>query len=479
MKCAIYTRVSTDKAEQKQSLQNQKELFINYLKEKNWELYDFYVDIESGTTANRENLQRLINDIKSRKFDVILAKELSRLDRNGQLSHELKNLADSNNVHIITLDNAIDTTTGHRDMFGLYAWMYEQESERISQRVKRSFESKYRKGEFKGSIPPYGYCIIDGKLSISNDSSPDIFRYIFNAYLAGDGFDKIARTLFEQGTPMPSQLAGKSNASPIWHGSTIKKILENPHYIGDLVQGRETSISVTVKKRKSVAANEHIVCSNTHEAIIARDTFDAVQQLIKSRKIIRPAPNKHLFSNTLFCSDCGSGMHYKANRKGYVCGAYDKRGTSSCTSHIVRETELKDAILADINTLIEKLNHQNSSEKVHQYIKKQETQLKKNIKAITNEIQTLNKRKNTALEFLLDKTLSKEEYLSQTALISEKITKLEANLVKINSVLDNLTKDNVLAEIKKISECMSIKELTPEILHQLIKKGLYNKCWGL
>ncbi len=101
MKCAIYTRVSTDKVEQKQSLQNQKELFINYLKEKDWELYDLYVDVESGTTANRENLQRLIADIKSQKFDVILAKELSRLARNGQLSHELKNLADSNNVHII------------------------------------------------------------------------------------------------------------------------------------------------------------------------------------------------------------------------------------------------------------------------------------------------------------------------------------------------------------------------------------------
>lgn len=470
MKCAIYTRVSTDKEEQKQSLENQKELFINYVKEKNWEIYDFYVDIESGTTANRENLQRLINDVKCRKFDVILAKELSRLARNGQLSHELKNLADSNNVHIITLDNAINTLTGNRDMFGLYAWMYEQESERISRRVKSALKTKYRRGEYKGSIPPYGYYIQEGKLFVCKDSSPDVVRYIFKSYLAGDGFDKIAKNLFEKGTPTPSQHALKANASPIWHGSTIKKILQNAHYIGDLVQGRETSISVTVKKRKSVAADEHIICSNSHEAIISRDTFDAVQQLIKSRKIIRPAPNKHLFSNILFCADCGSGMHYKANRKGYVCGAYDKRGTSSCTSHIVREIELQEAILSDINTIIEKTNQQSSSDKIQDYIKKQEIQLKKKIKALTSEIQLLNTRKNNALEFLLNKTLTREEYLEQTSSISAKIIDLEDNVAKNTLLLETLNQDEILKEIKKISECMSIKELTPEILNQLIAK---------
>lgn len=348
--------------------------------------------------------------------------------------------------------------------------MYEQESERISSRVKAVLKSKCRKGEFKGSVAPYGYHIQDGKLFINEDSSPKVVRYIFNAYLAGDGFDKIAKTLFEQGTPTPSQVAKKSNASAIWHGSTIRKILENPHYIGDLVQGRETSISVTVKKRKSLSTDSYIIIKNTHDAIITRETFDAAQQLIKSRKIIRPPPNKHLFSNILFCSDCGSGMHYKANKKGYVCGAYDKRGKSCCTSHIVREAELKDAILADINMLIEQLNQQNSSEKVQRYIKKQEIQLKKNTKAFTNEIQTLNKRKNTALEFLLDKTLSKEEYLSQTAFISQKVTELETDLVKISSILGSLNQDNVLVEIKKSQNVCPLTNLLLRFYINSLKK---------
>ena len=91
MKCAIYIRVSTQKIEQQASLKNQRELFINFIQEHNWELYDFYVDIESGTTSNRENLNRLIKDMEQRKFNMVLAKELSRLARNGELSYKIKN----------------------------------------------------------------------------------------------------------------------------------------------------------------------------------------------------------------------------------------------------------------------------------------------------------------------------------------------------------------------------------------------------
>lgn len=75
------------------------------------------------TTGKRENLQRLIQDAKTRKFDVILAKELSRLARNGGLSYQIRDIARDNSVHIVTLDNAINTIDGNGEMFGLYAWM--------------------------------------------------------------------------------------------------------------------------------------------------------------------------------------------------------------------------------------------------------------------------------------------------------------------------------------------------------------------
>ncbi|BBH22561.1 hypothetical protein Back11_39060 [Paenibacillus baekrokdamisoli] len=121
MRRAVFIRVSTDKEEQKKSLDNQQPLFFNFIEEKGWELHGIYQDVESGTTDKRPNLQRLIEDAKQRKFDVILAKELSRLARNGKLSYEIKDMAERSDTHIITLDNAVNTIEGNRSMFGLYA----------------------------------------------------------------------------------------------------------------------------------------------------------------------------------------------------------------------------------------------------------------------------------------------------------------------------------------------------------------------
>ncbi|CAH1213198.1 hypothetical protein PAECIP111893_03646 [Paenibacillus plantiphilus] len=132
MRCAVYIRVSTDREEQKTSLENQRSLVYEYLEKQGWDVFDFYIDVESGTTGKRENLQRLIKDAKKRKFDVIAAKELSRLARNGGLSYQIRDIAMENWIHIVTLDNAINTLEGKGEMFGLYAWMYEQESQRTS-----------------------------------------------------------------------------------------------------------------------------------------------------------------------------------------------------------------------------------------------------------------------------------------------------------------------------------------------------------
>lgn len=289
MRCAIYIRVSTNREEQKTSLINQRDLFERYIQDKGWDIYDFYVDVESGTKAKRESLQKLIEDAKAKKFDVILAKELSRLARNGELSYQIKNIAENNKVHIITLDNAINTLDGNTSMFGMYAWLYEQESQRISSRMKSAFKTKAQNGCYKGSFAPYGYYLKDDrKLYVRQDNTPNIVKRIFKDYFSGKGFDRIARELYEEGIPTPGQVAGKSDATDKWHGSSVRLILENPNYTGDLVQGRSETISVTTNRRNKKEIEDYIITTNSHEAIITKTDFEAVQQLIKSRKKIRP-----------------------------------------------------------------------------------------------------------------------------------------------------------------------------------------------
>ncbi|WP_206154970.1 recombinase family protein [Clostridium muellerianum] len=380
MKCAVYIRVSTNREEQKTSLTNQKQLFEKCIQDNGWDLYDFYEDVESGTKSKRKNLQRLIEDAKSKKFDVILAKELSRLARSGQLSYQIRDIAENNNIHIITLDNAINTMEGNANMFGMYAWLYEQESQRISIRMKSALKTKAQRGYFKGSFAPYGYYMKDKKLYISEDNTPTIVKRIFKDYLSGKGFDRIARELYEEGIPTPGEVAGKSDASDKWHGSSVRLILENPHYTGDLVQCRTETISVTTNKRNQKSKEECIIIKGTHEPIITQTDFKSVQQLINSRKKIRPQQNTHLFTNILFCSDCEHGMHFKKNRKGYVCGSFNKHGKKACSDHIIREAELANAILSDIKFMLSNIKNEKFISEINKKVTTQKKKLEKELK---------------------------------------------------------------------------------------------------
>ncbi len=472
MRSAIYIRVSTNKEEQKQSLENQKELFMNLLSEKGWDLFDIYLDIESGTKSKkRPALKRMIEDARMKKFDIILAKELSRLARNGQLSYEIKNLAEIQGIHILTMDGAIDTLSGNTQMFGLYAWMYEQESQRTSERVKTALQIRAKIGKFKGSIPPYGYYVENGVLKVRDDSTPDVVRQIFNSYLSGKGFDRIARELLEEGIATPSEIAGKRNSSSLWHGSTVRKILENQHYIGNLVQQKETSISVTTEKRKKIDPANYVVIENTHKPIISKDDFHVVQQLISERKRKRPYAKKHLFTNISFCADCGKSMHYKANRKGYICGAYNKYGHTKCSDHHVRENGLIEAISNDIKQMFSALSTKSIQKDIEKKVAKFIQRDQKQLTNILKEIENIKKDKTTALRMKIRGEIQDEEYRLliedngiQLAKLTEEKLKLEKGLLQQKQTID-FTK-----LIQQIERFVQNPVLDEEMLHKLIER---------
>ncbi len=472
MKCAVYIRVSTNKAEQKQSLTNQKELFMNLLSEKGWDLYDIYLDIQSGTkTKKRPELKRMITDAKEKKFDIILAKELSRLARNGQLSYEIKNLAEVRDIHILTLDGAIDTLSGNTQMFGLYAWMYEQESQRTSERVKTALNTKIKNAEFNGSIPPYGYYIENKKLKVKKDYTSDIVRRIYNSYLSGKGYDSIARELIEEKIPTPSQVAGKSNAGLVWHGSSVRKILENPHYIGDLVQHRETTVNVTTDQRKQIDPSNYVIINDSHEAIISKEDFKVVQQLIKERKRKRPYAKKHLFTNVSFCACCGKSMHFKSNRKGYICGTYNKHGYTQCSDHHIKEEDLVEAITQDIRNMFSSLNSNSFQKEIEKKISKIFQRDQKRFLKIDDEIERLKQDKVNALREKIRKEIENEEYQLLIEDCNTSISKLTEEKQILGETLHRQKEALNFNELQKQFEDFIRNPILDEIfLHKLIER---------
>lgn len=472
MRCAVYIRVSTDKEEQKASLKYQQDLFYRFIEEKGWDVYEFYVDVQSGTTAKRKNLQKMIEDAHDKKFDIILAKELSRLARNGELSYKIKNLCENQGIHIITLDNAINTLAGNTNMFGLYAWMYEQESQNTSNRVKETLRTRAKQGLFKGSNPPYGYEVKDGKLLIRNDETPDIVRRIYKEYLQGSGRESIARRLYNEGIRTPADIAGKINANDKWNDSTIRLILTNPHYIGDLVQGRTTTVSVTSKKRKKQDKDDMYIIENTHEAIISRDQFEAVQNLMKQRKIFITAPKLHLFTNILFCADCGKGMWFRSNRQnGYICGNYARHGKKACSAHTIKENFLKETILHDIRTLIQEIDKEEYLKELEAKSKISKKNIQQKLDKVNKQIDVLKNRKKNFIKMLADDKIGHSDYLEMVEDNNVELNQLEAKKDEVFSMLKNEQLiDNIDKLKQELLQFLNFEELTSEVLHRLINR---------
>ncbi|PBE66264.1 hypothetical protein BGU27_00320 [Clostridioides difficile] len=413
----------------------------------------------------------MIDDAKSKKFDIILSKELSRLAGNGQISYALRDLAENINIDMRTLDNAIDTSIGNVENFGLHAWLFEREAQNTSKRVKLSLNTKAIRGEFKSGTPPYGYHLKDSKLIVNDDETPFIVKRIFSEYLSGICYDAIARKLYKEKVRTPSQCFGKSNAFPIWHGATVRGILSNAHYMGNLVQSKTETKSATSMVRVINSPEKYIIVEDTHEAIIDKKTFELVNSLLNSRKRIKPKAQKHLFSNLLFCADCGKGMHFKRNRKGYVCGSFDKWGKVACESHIVRELNLIEIISNEFKNISSAIDNVDYIKKIQSSLLKDVTKKEKNLNQYIAKLNHSKSIKNKALRSLFENEITKEAYNSFICDIDIEINQYTEHIKKLELELSKHKDTTNLSKLQDIQTYIKdFSKLTPELLNRFIEK---------
>lgn len=471
MRCAVYIRVSTNKDVQKDSLISQKEMAYNYIRDKGWSLHEVYTDIESGTTAKRAELQRLLSDAKEDKFDVIIGKELSRLARNGALSYQIRDLTEREGIHLITLDGLINTMESQMAMYGFLTTIYEEESRSTSRRIKSVLKVSAEKGEYLAAHAPLGYEVINKNLFIKNDETPDIVRRIYREYIEGRGHDAIAKGLYEEDVPTPAMYAGKKNAGLVWHGSTIRKILTNPHYTGNMTQNRSTSMGLFSGKRKDLPENEWIVVDNTHEAIISVIDFNIVQGLIEERKSIRPKPNKRLFSNLLSCADCGRSMHYKKSSEGYVCGNYNKHGPKKCSHHRFREADLIEVFKTEFRKMSHGLKLSSLTDKLEKQLHHEDKKRIKKLPTLKKEYAKIKMFKRSAFEMFAEEKISREEYDEYIQTYNEKEKSLELEIASLTAVPQQHADVQILDQLNDaLLATLNFDKLSPELLHRFVEK---------
>jgi len=485
MKCVIYARVSTTREEQQNSLQNQISLAESIAKDKGFIVVDRYIDngISGAGMKNRTGLLKLLQDLEKKNFDVVIAKSVSRLGRNTVQSLQTAERIEKQNVRLILPEDFYDSDTSDSSMsFELKAVFAKEESHKLSQRIKLGLRESAKNGNYKASVPPYGYKANPDtrKLEI-NDITAPIVREIFHFYIyEGWGMQKITNNLMAKDIPTPRATAGTISTNGKWHQSTIKAILNNPAYVGRLVHHREEttkflSNSELYKIRKKVEVKDQIIKENSHPPIISDDDFKVVQEIMKKKGQNKSNGKESLFAHIARCPDCGSGMYFRADRRkgAYVCGGYVKYNSTHCTSHIIEERVLLQVVKDDIKGFIK---DSLKLDKLYGIAEKKassiNTSLEKELKQIERQLVEVDKRFDKILSLQIEGHITIEQFKTQNDRIAQQQQDLSNKKAEIQSKLETKkdTSEQLQAFKHEVERFLDLDIDDEKVLRQILQR---------
>ncbi len=385
-KAGIYARVSKEDIKKKhstsESIENQKRLAQMYVQnsEDDIEITSYYIDDgKTGTITDRPAYQQLLADAKSKKINMIIVKDFSRLSRDSVdslkfIEYDIQTL----NIRFVSLGEGFDSLYSQKDdlKMAFLAVLNSTYPADISRKVSMNLDIKRQDGKFVGAFAPYGYQKDKNNkyLLVIDEPAATIVKKIFYLFLEGMSKQSIAIYLNESGICCPTEYkrANHSSYQPaqknypffVWTYSTIHKILSDEVYIGNLVQKKTKMIKVlehdkSRKKKVAIEKGKEIKIEQTHEAIIDKKMFEQVQQILEKRRRRRKKEEKiPLFSGILQCSHCKKTLYqyYSKNAKNekiyyYRCSSYKNAPNIVCTPHTIKESILIDILQYLLNLL--------------------------------------------------------------------------------------------------------------------------------
>ncbi len=330
----IYARLSVDANDRKnESIETQMEIAKAFIKKQNdMVIFDCYSDIgKTGTNFQREGFERMMRDIRMRKIDCIIVKDLSRFGRNHiETGNYIEKIFPFMGVRFIAVTDIFDCMNiyGQNETLGvnLKYLVNEMYAKDIAIKVKSSRQTKWEQGSYTGGVPPYGYraeWIGDKKCLFIEETTSDIVKKIFDLFLSGKNMKEIVRWLYEQRIVRPTEYhktgeiyCKTGEKLQEWSRGTVKMVLTNPVYIGCLVQGRTCGKDYMMRDRHDIDSEDWSVKEHTHEAIISEELFfQAAKKFEKSSVYCNKSGyskmvplDEDIFADVLFCGDCGAKM---------------------------------------------------------------------------------------------------------------------------------------------------------------------------
>jgi len=384
--CGGYLRLSKEddgiaKSEtlQSNSIENQKEYIEDYLQSKpEIRVVDFYIDDGySGVNFDRPDFQRMLQDIKDKKINCVIVKDLSRLGRNYiEVGKYIERLFPFLGVRFIAIndnfDSADDAALSNNIIVPFKNLINDAYCRDISIKIRSHLEVKRKRGEFIGAFPVYGYMRGEDKNKLIVDPcAAEIVKEIFAMKMEGMSQQAIADELNRLGVLSPAEYKKEqgsgyktvfqTHSRAKWTAVAVLRVLTNEVYMGTLIQGKESTPNYKVRVREKKPKEEWIRVENAHEAIISRTDFELISDILqKDTRVSTGKSAVSVYSGYLVCADCGCSMVRKKVRSGsleyvyYVCSG-NKKDKDICSSHRISENTLNMAITKTLQLHLKQL----------------------------------------------------------------------------------------------------------------------------
>ncbi len=378
---AIYARLSVEnsgKDDDGNSLQNQIAVCEDYLDGCPYlRLAEVYSDNgRTGTVFDRPAWNRLMDDVRTGKVQCIVVRDLSRFGRDYvETGNYLEKIFPALGTRFISVKENFDNFTCGNAMESLSVSLQNLVnaiySRDISKKVSTALRAQMETGSFRNRNLPYGYLWNEDKTAyVVDEEAAAVVRQIFEWKLREVSVYTIVERLKAGGIESPERhkrRAGTRNGDNIqgegWCPSTIRGILQNRAYIGEMICGKsETALYKGLKKRLTEKDN-WIVVSDAHPPIVSVSDFEAVERQMREDSTHRETAMEwsadiragmiDLFAGKIFCADCGKRMYYKRQRiqcKGvvfrgvYDCSTHMRRGHGTCFKHAMRQDALNEKV---------------------------------------------------------------------------------------------------------------------------------------
>ena len=498
----LYLRLSQEDERQGESvsIDNQRTILRKYAAEHGFEVYGEYIDDGvSGTTFQRPEVQRLLDDAKTGVINTIIVKDLSRFGRNYiEVGQYVDYVFPAFGIRFIAIQDNVDTEnrdSGGMEMMPIMNVFNEWHAANTSKKIRAVLKANAREGKYHARKAPYGY--VKGndekKTPVVDEEAAVVVKRIFAMRASGLSPHKIADILNAEGILNPSRysmekygIVGRKENMGLWSFCAVNSILNNPTYLGHMAQQRWSSVSYKNHKRYKRDESEWIIVRNTHEAIITQELWDKVREVEKSvaqgRKTKRGYT--HPLSGFLFCADCGGKMKMVSIiRKGKVelnfnCGNHARLGKSYCFSHFIQGKDIEEIVLDDIRTMAQRIvldEERMKQEFIRHNAEVAETAIKrakKDLEAKRKRTEEISRLMQVAYEDRLKGKMPEnicidfiQKYSEEQKRLESEIEELEAKLTETENTIQSA--DDFIRNIRKYLEA---PELTREMCYELIDR---------